>query len=241
MPKRIIFLLSLNLIPLLSSSQSFQWEGYGKGLSCLKIKDGFVRFNGYNDADGDGGKLKEVGEHWIIYEQEDFVSGESYDAKIEVLNSSFDSLRSFVLGVPVTYYKPEHLNYIGKYRFQDIQLEYLDNWGGFNYKIEFNRYGRIRFSDFDNKTLFEGTVEKSKIDQFRELIKYIDIRNLNVSVGLQNVCDNREFMFVFKDRDNEVYSYRSINLPIQLIPVKELLEEILKSNGYLVIWPRGQH
>ncbi len=186
---KIVLLIGLNLFPFFIWSQSFEWEGYGKGLSYLKIKDGYVSFNGYNDADGDGGKLKEVGELWIIYEKNNSGTGENYDAKIQVLNSSFDSLRLFVQDIPVTYYKPEYLKYISNYKFQDVSLEYLDNWGGFNYKIEFNRYGRIRFSDFDNKTLFEGTVKQSKTDQFNDLIKYIDIRNLNISAGWQNVCD----------------------------------------------------
>ncbi|MBK9980989.1 MAG: hypothetical protein IPP15_00960 [Saprospiraceae bacterium] len=241
MLNKIIFLIAINLFPLFIWSQSFEWEGYGKGLSYLKIKDGYVSFNGYNDADGDGGKLKEVSDQWIIYKQNNSGTGETYDAKIQVVNSSFDSLRLFIQDVPVNYYKPEYLKYINNYLFQDVSLEYLDNRGGFNYKIEFNRYGRIRYSDFDNKTLFEGTVDQSKINQFKDLIKYIDIRNLNISVGRQNVCDNREFRFVFRDMYFDEYSYRAISVPMQLMPVKEFLEDILKSNGHVVIWPRGQH
>jgi len=234
---KIIFLTSLLLNPLLSLSQNFEWEGYGKGLSYLKIKDGNVAFNGYSWADYEGGKLKEVGEKWIVYEKPKYSSDEPYYGRIQVLNSSFDSLRIWIEGVEVTYYKKEHLDYIGSYIFEEVNVEYLNNYSSFEFKIEFNRHGRIRFSDSENITLFEGQVDETQVDQFKELIKYIDIRNLNISQGWRTVCDDKEFSFIFRDGYREEFKYTAVQVPIQLYPVKEFLEEILKSNGYTITFP----
>jgi hypothetical protein len=139
----------------------------------------------------------------------------------------------------VTFYKPEFLKYIGHNLFQDIKLEYIDNSRDIkNYKIEFNRFGRIRFADFDNITLYEETLNLSFVDQFKELIRYIDMRNLEECSGRQNNCMDDEISFLFRDTYYEEYSYRAIDVPELLKPVKEFLENILKSKGHPVEWPR---
>ena len=232
--------LVILLLPFLQHSvaQSLEWTGFGKGLTYMKISNGEVIYSSYNDADA----------RWaqIIRMNNEYIYLDSFGIqKIEILSPTLDSLKMKISGEDIVFCKPEHVTYYYKdthkrwlnFRLNKFRLDYLNNYSSFEYRIEFNRYGMLRFSNRKNETLFEDFIGVEAVDKFDEIIKLIDIRNLNESRGRTTNCDDKEYKFVFEDYWHREYKYRAIRVPIQLIPVKRYFEEILKSKGIIIKLP----
>jgi len=212
-------------------SQKTLWQGKGLGLSHLEIYEDHIKLQTLRDAfeeEYDYITLRD-GEILVMERVIDDMYKHAGKFEANYLDDQKDSLVLEYKTGEYLFVRDDKYKVDKPIKYVYFVYELLDSWRGTIEKIEFNKYGILRKSNRENKTLIEFEVNKDDLENFEEIISKLDIANIYATDRMMNMCNDNDHSFTFIDTNKQRYNYTAIAVRKSLEPVLDFLNQMIEN------------
>jgi len=212
------------------------WKGFGNGIGSIDIENKTIN---YITNQGYEGLLKfeSLREGKIDCKSYDILTWEyKYDVKIEVFGN-IDSLHLLNLNGKhiFSFYDRNSIPYETNFDFEEFELRFFEDGIAVSKTIRLLNNNKLIINQKDSIKSF--TITDQQIEEFRSLIKHLDVKGLNDSHVWRNICFGTEHGFKFTSKNGEIYDFISLHIPTHLKAIfffiNELVEKTLHINQIL--------
>lgn len=204
------------------------WEGYGKGVSFITIKDIYV--SGRTCVSELNLKLEgplDEGKNLAYLYDED--TGEN---KFSVILKSYGTLPDSIIietkdGRQISsFYNEDNYKIDRKFQFYGMELEFWNHESDALEIVQINKKGIFRISNENLETKLKRNLTDDEWKKLLVLVSTIDVMNLNDCQGGHIGVEWSTWTYTFYDWDRYRYNFKTHWVPSRLIPLTDFIRSL---------------
>lgn len=167
--------------------------------------------------------ITEVGNDYFIssYPDEQIL----YKIHIEQIGIDIDTIILRKDSEKHLFVKP-YLRSDNNFDFESLEYAIIGEWNHTIAKYTLNSQGVLRKSSDKNDVVIEKTLSSQELNNFEQIYRKIDIRNMGRASGAISFCDYTHHSFTFRDSQGVSYSYFADRQRSQLALISGFLTNV---------------